>query len=95
MTDDLGRLDPDAIRDAYRNGKLKKAIAADYGLTIAQVKRITGTARQPRRTTLALSIDDGLLKRLRRDAARNGRLLSREVEHVLREALSDPATDPS
>lgn len=90
---------PEMIRAERASGKLVKTIAHETGLSEGQVKRISAQAGVvlPKRANTWLSLDIALLDQIRRRAARNGRPVARELEHILREALavSEHATDGS
>lgn len=81
-------MDSQAAQTDYQSGKLKKVIAAEYGLTISQVRRLLGVRKEGPRVQIRIALDVGLLAKLRIQAGRNGRLLSREIENLLRLALT-------
>lgn len=82
---------PEMIRAERASGKLVKTIAHETGLSESQVKRISARAgvTLPKRANTWLSLDIALLDQIRRRAARNGRPVARELEHLLRLALSE------
>lgn len=79
----------DAVLAALDGGKLIKVVAHETGLRVGQVKYIARNRARAKRAELRLSIDETVLRQVEIRARKNGRMITREIEHLLRLALSE------